>query len=327
MEVDLNDFKYVVECVYKGERYSVRDNGVVLRHIRKGKRPRKYDNQWTFGKPNGKTGYMEIASVRIHRIVATAFHGVPPTKEHVVDHIDTNRRNNRPENLRWVTRLENVLLNSITVKRIELACECGIEEFLADPSKFRDKFQEPNYKWMTTVSKEEAKASKEKLLAWAESNKLTSGGSLGEWIYSRNTQEQYVAEEPEFTTSLSPNAKQKDWKTPTEFPLCPKNSAHDYIVSYKENLKIGEIFSRNKYSTFIIENFAISKDRNTLWVMCKNNDDEAIKPWSLAQVSYEDEFFIHKNLGGFFKKDGAEKQFTIAQGLEWTGGDTFDDFT
>ena len=50
--------------------------------------------------------------------MATAFHGEPPTKEHVVDHIDTNKQNNRPENLRWVTRLENILLNPITAKRI-----------------------------------------------------------------------------------------------------------------------------------------------------------------------------------------------------------------
>ncbi len=185
MAADLNDFKQVVECVYKMELYSVRDNGAVLRHTRKGKRLRKYDNQWTFGKPNVKTGYMEIASVRVHRIVATAFHGEPPTKKHVVDHIDTNKRNNRPENLRWVTRFENVLLNPITVKRIELVCGCNIEEFLADPSKFRDKFREPNYKWMTTVSKEEAQASREKLLAWAESDRLTTGGSLGEWIFNR----------------------------------------------------------------------------------------------------------------------------------------------
>ncbi len=324
---DLNDYKHVVECVYKGEHYSVRDNGAVLRHARKGKRLRKYDNQWTFGKPNSKTGYMEIASVRIHRIVATAFNGEPPTKEHVVDHIDTNKRNNRPENLRWVTRLENVLLNPITVKRIELACGCNIEEFLTNPSKFRDKFQEPNYKWMTTVSKEEAQASREKLLAWSESDKLTSGGSLGEWIFSRSTKKQYVDEPPEFTTSLTPNAKQKDWKTPTEFPLCSKESINDSVETYETNLKIGEIFSRNQYSNFIIVDYAISKDKNKLWIMCKSNDDSAIKPWSLAQVTYENELFVHKNLGSFFKKDGAEKQFTIAQGLEWTGGDTFDDFT
>ncbi len=186
MAADLNSFKVVVECVYKDEHYSVRDNGAVLRHARKGERIRKYDNQWTFGKPNSRTGYLEIASVRIHRIVATAFHGSPPTKEYVVDHIDTNKQNNRPENLRWVTRLENILLNPITVKRIELTCECTIEEFLADPAKFRDKFQEPNYKWMTTVSKEKAQASLEKLTNWAKADKPLFGGTLGEWIFNRS---------------------------------------------------------------------------------------------------------------------------------------------
>jgi hypothetical protein len=183
--VDLNDFKRECMCVYKDERYSARDNGAVLRHPFENKRPRPKDNKWTFGKPNTKTGYLEIASVRIHRIVATAFHGAPLTKEHVVDHIDTNKQNNRPDNLRWVTRLENILLNPITARRIELVCG-SIEAFLADPSKFHDKFQKPNYEWMCTVNIQEAQASKVRLLAWAESDKPLNGGPLGNWIFNRN---------------------------------------------------------------------------------------------------------------------------------------------
>ena len=116
--VDINDYREEKSCVYKGEEYSVRDNGAVLRKARPNQRVRKLDNKWTFGKLNTKTGYLEIASVRIHRIIATAFHGEPPTKEHVVDHIDTNRQNNKPSNLRWLTRLENTVLNETTRKRI-----------------------------------------------------------------------------------------------------------------------------------------------------------------------------------------------------------------
>lgn len=38
IDVDLlNDFKETKTCTYKGERYSVRDNGAVLRHAREGK--------------------------------------------------------------------------------------------------------------------------------------------------------------------------------------------------------------------------------------------------------------------------------------------------
>ncbi len=73
----LHDFNKEVICSFKDERYSVRDNGAVLRHAREGKRPRPTDNQWTFGKQNDMTGYMEIASVRVHIIVATAFHSLP----------------------------------------------------------------------------------------------------------------------------------------------------------------------------------------------------------------------------------------------------------
>src|SRR6187549_1823470 len=168
MSLDIEDSNKTVECVYKDERYSVRDNGAVLRYSLDGKRPRPTDNKWTFGKLNSKTGYFEIASVRIHRIVATAFHGEPPTKEHVVDHIDTNKQNNRPDNLRWVTRFENIILNPITSRRIELVCG-SVEAFLADPSRFQDRFQERNYEWMCTVSKQEAEASRERLLTWAKS--------------------------------------------------------------------------------------------------------------------------------------------------------------
>ena len=45
-------------------------------------------------------------TVRIHRIVAEAFIPNPDNKP-FIDHIDTNRRNARVENLRWVDRAEN----------------------------------------------------------------------------------------------------------------------------------------------------------------------------------------------------------------------------
>jgi hypothetical protein len=57
---DINDFTREVECIYKDERYAVRDNGAVFRYPRDGKRPRKYDNFWTFGKPNIVHGYMHL---------------------------------------------------------------------------------------------------------------------------------------------------------------------------------------------------------------------------------------------------------------------------
>lgn len=42
----------------------------------------------------------------VHRLVAIAFLGDPPTPEHTVDHIDTNTGNNILTNLRWASKEE-----------------------------------------------------------------------------------------------------------------------------------------------------------------------------------------------------------------------------
>lgn len=86
----------------------------IYRHPKKDCRPSKLDCIWTFGSKDNKTGYMLYGGVRVHQIVATAFHGTPDDPHMVIDHKNTNRCNNRPENLAWVTRLENAPNNPIT---------------------------------------------------------------------------------------------------------------------------------------------------------------------------------------------------------------------
>ncbi|MCL2469116.1 MAG: HNH endonuclease [Alphaproteobacteria bacterium] len=332
--IDVNDFSGEVQCSYKGEAYSVRDNGAVLRHPHEDKRPRPTDNRWTFGRPNEKTGYMEIGATRVHIIVATAFHKAMDTKIYVVDHIDTNRQNNRPENLRWCTRLENALNNPITRRRIELVCG-SVEAFLNNPSLLRENVStDPNFKWMRTVSPEESQICKERLLAWAESDKVPSGkGSLGDWVFKgRHTAPIFSApsktvESPQVVTAKTSGAAQRNWRTPSEFPCCPQEAGNNPIASYVDQLKEGATFVRNHIYESVILRFAVSNDGQSIFVITENSGKaDTIKPWALARITYEHGLYIHTNLGNFFSSEGAEKQFALIQGLEWTGGDSIDDY-
>lgn len=333
--VDLNDYIKESKCSYKNERYSVRDNGAVLRHAIEGKKPRPTDDNWTFGKFNNKTGYLEIASVRIHRIVATAFHGEPPTKEHVVDHIDTNKQNNRPENLRWVTRLENILLNPITARRIALVCG-SIEAFLADPSKFRNKFQDPNYDWMCAVKAEEAQISLSRMLSWAKSNSPLKGGSLGEWVYNREVVEKPIVKRPNYIISKTPKAAQRIVFTPedkpNEYPATPQEFKINPLIAYNENLTEGAVFFRNHNGEYIVVKSGFSKDKHSLFVLTKaayvyreqgngewiplpvtelsENILDKDLPHSLTEVIWEDGLFIHEKIeSGFHPTEELEMLF------------------
>jgi len=64
----------------------------------------------TFG--SNKNGYREVGVRNIahlvHRLVARAFLGDPPAEDAVVNHIDSDRANNRVANLEWATQAENV---------------------------------------------------------------------------------------------------------------------------------------------------------------------------------------------------------------------------
>lgn len=186
----IDDFTEEKECVYKGEHYSVRDNGAVMRHQRAGRHKRKLDDVWSFGTPNIATGYLDFCGERVHRIVATAFHGSAPTEQHVVDHIDTNKKNNRPDNLRWLTRLENTLNNEITRKKVELICG-SIEAFLANPSLlYGYETEDKNFSWMRSVTPEEAKNCLENWSHWSKTAKPSPDfkrkeSRIGAWIYRK----------------------------------------------------------------------------------------------------------------------------------------------
>lgn len=348
----LDDYTETKDCWYKEEHYSVRDNGAVFRHAQNLSKPRKLDGQWTFGKKNEKTGYMAVGGHRVHIIVATAFYGKHDSKKDVVDHIDTNRCNNRVDNLRWLTRLENALNNPVTRKKITYLCGGDIQKFIDDPSCLRDLAgANQDVMWMRTVSSEEAKAAYLRVMKWAQEpgRPVAHEGSIGEWIYTpvrenkgkgNNTlffdesyQENNLYGQPEnedilsgeadyLSKSLTPDAMQRNWRTPTEFPLCPSGQSDGPLVKYLDNLGKGAIISKNQYTVHFIDEFALCPD-NLLIV--RTHAGEGIKRFSIISITFEKGMYIHEG-ETFFKEQGAQKAFTLKQGLEWKGGEGIDDY-
>jgi hypothetical protein len=70
-------------------------------------RVRRVDTGAIISQRHNKQNYTETnLQFRTHRLVAQAFLGPPPTLQHTVDHINRKRDDNRVENLRWATSLE-----------------------------------------------------------------------------------------------------------------------------------------------------------------------------------------------------------------------------
>src|ERR1700761_5934498 len=69
----------------------------------------------TILKPADVRGYRQVVfwidgkqtSRLVHRLVAIAFIGSPPTPDHTVNHKDYDKSNNLPSNLEWMGQAEN----------------------------------------------------------------------------------------------------------------------------------------------------------------------------------------------------------------------------
>ncbi len=356
MDANINDYTREEICVYKGRRYYVRDNGAVYRQCKEDGITRKWDEQWTFGKFDPRTGYMLIGQERVHRIVCWAFHGEPEGDRNVADHIDINRCNNRPENLRWVTKLENTLNNPITRAKVELICG-SIEAFLMNPSLlYGHESENPNFTWMRSVTKEEGLRSLKRWNEWASKpieDRKPKGNGVGEWIYegdklvprsTSKSQFQYVGPYKSYAEhiaaveemnrieherqyglkdSLTSGAKQLGWKTPTEFPQIPQEITSKPLQDYLSRLSKGVVYCRNQYGGSPVFDSAMAEDGSHLAVITKIS---GVTNYALSEVTYSDGAFIHKSIRTFFTEEGAVKYFTLSLGREWTGGDVMEDY-
>lgn len=151
---NIKDFSQEKTCAYKGETYSVRDNGAVMRHEKEGGRKRNIDGNWTFGNLDDK-GFLRIGGEKINRIVATAFFGVPPNEQYVVFHKNYNSQDNRAKNLCWVTKFEFKILQPNIQSQLRMLTGKKIEAILSDIAILQT-IDAPNLNWMKSVTQTEA---------------------------------------------------------------------------------------------------------------------------------------------------------------------------
>ena len=320
IKIDINNFEQEKECFYQGEKYCVRDNGAVLRYPKDTNKPRPLDNKWTFGKI-GNHGYLYIASKGIHRIVATAFHGENLSKDYIVDHIDTNKQNNRPENLRWLTKEDNILKNPNTIDKLQYITGYSIEELKENnwEKLHQCTSNKQDTTWMRPTTKEEAKNFHKRQEQWLnkkieldeEGQKLYNqllkicelqeagrkrNNKMGEWVFEPFEEEDEVTTEESieiyYNKSLTPNAYQ-DWRIPTEFPCCPDIITENPIEKYYQNLKKNKLFSKNQYYTSHVIKADFNKKNNCILVEVTSLNKDKTNYYSLFEIHYKYNYYIH----------------------------------
>lgn len=316
----LDQYDREVELELHGEKYLVRDNGAVYRRHRPGRRRSRYDENWTFGRLDKSTGYMHIGSCAVHRIVAIAFHGKPPSEEHVVDHIDTNKGNNRADNLRWISKLVNLLRHPSTRKQI-IDSYGSLDKFFENPRAATRLKQDTG--WLGDFPNEELEKSREQLLLWAESDGLPKGGDLGNRVYGTRQPSLPIPEPIPDKQSLTPIAVQCRWKTPTEFPSCPNALGPEPLAEYASNLRSGAVFSRNRYGESSVE--MAEQGDAFLSVLTASKQEDAVKPWAVAKVTIENGKFVHESIGSFFELNGAKKAHFKLLDIPFSG-ESIDDY-
>ena len=291
------------ECIYKGRHYRVRNNGAVMRIPSPDKRVTKNDNVWTFGNIDD-SGYLSIAGVRIHTIVAKAFLGERPG-ELVIDHIDTIKTNNRPSNLHYVTRFENLVGNPLTRGKIEHVTGLPIEEILNDMSVLKKINIPTNLSWIRSVSQNEADHIRKKL-----SHLISKPITKKENVPGNKSKTEYALQAGE-------------WWPRGSFPFCPQHEDSS-LEEYASNIVIGKPFFFHHNNKYIVDEFELSKDGKTLAVKC--SDLSATKQNILITVKYNSrKWFIH-TCNRYFAEESLEKYYTLAMGREWLGGDVIDDY-
>lgn len=111
----------------------------------------------------------------------------------------------------------------------------------------------------------------------------------------------YEITEADYHKSLTPSALQAPgWRTPTDFPCCPKEVKPEGLKEYENNLKPDMVFSSNKYDTYYVIERAVIPNRNVLYVLCTNKKGEGyFGTYAITAIDVKYNNYVHVSLNRF----------------------------
>ena len=114
-------------------------------------------------------------------------------------------------------------------------------------------------------------------------------------LESEKSRNPYEITEDDYHKSLTPSALQAPgWRTPTEFPCCPKEVTPDGLKEYEDNLKPDLLFSSNQYDKYYVIDRAIDPERNLLFVLTKNeHKDGYYGTYAIAAIEIKYNKYTH----------------------------------
>ena len=115
--------------------------------------------------------------------------------------------------------------------------------------------------------------------------------------------------EADYHKSKTPSALQAPgWRTPTEFPCCPKEVTPNGLKEYEDNLKHGFMFSSNQYDNYYVIERAIDNKKNYLFILCTNkNQDGYFGTYSVVAIQIKYNKFVHISMRRFGHLSDATK--------------------
>ena len=222
-----------------------------------------------------------------------------------------------------MTKFEFKILQPNIQSQLRILTGKKIEEILSDISILQT-IDAPNLNWMQNVTQEEANKCLQKYIDL----KFSTPQEIEKVNWnSPISREKLKSVNPDFHESLTPNAVVRGNMIPSYFPCCPQEKSENPLQAYYEKLKTGNVYYMNSWYKVIVLETVFYEEKQQIIVKCESGDGKnAIKPWSVSTITYENGLYVHSLYKTCFHEDSADKYFTVLQGKKWTSGDVFDDF-